>query len=79
MAFFVPLNRPLIFHDIEGLGFPFATHLILAFSFSKMLRSVVVSTSEIIGGDITRRYDIWKKNKFFFVKCSDFYILIANF
>ena len=60
-AVFVPLNRPLIFHDIEGLGFPFATHLILAFLFSKMLRSVVVSTSEIIGGDITRRYDIWRK------------------
>lgn len=45
-----------MFHDIEGAGIPFATHFILATPFSNMLRSVVVSLSEITGEDTTLRY-----------------------
>ena len=55
-SFLLPLKRPFMFHDIKGVGFPFATHFILATSFSNMLRSVVVSLSEITGGETTLRY-----------------------
>ena len=53
---FLPLKWPFIVHDIDGVGLPLATHFILATSFSKMLISLVVSLSEITGGETTRRY-----------------------
>ena len=55
MSTFLPWNWPFIFHVIEGAGVPFATHFIRATLFSNMLRSVVVSLSEITGGDTTSR------------------------